>query len=262
MKTECPHCGQHYDVDDAYVGKEAECTNCGKQFILQPAVALTVQTQQLPSSGACPYCGGEITSGVKKCRHCGEWIDRSAKPQNPIVYTLLALMLGGLGMHDFLNGQWCEGIGKILIFLTGLQIVHVWPRHPLGYIVFGVLAILILVDIVRFCRGTPPALKDPAKTIATVIAGLLLFAFLAYGTRYKIELGAVEASYAVSCYDPATCSEQEARLRMSRLMNWPLADSAEIRKAVHKGINDGMDIKSHMDARLHREKSSAPPVRF
>ena len=37
MKISCPHCGQHFDVDDADVGKEADCMNCGKRFVLQAA---------------------------------------------------------------------------------------------------------------------------------------------------------------------------------------------------------------------------------
>lgn len=28
----------------------------------------------------CPYCGGEIMSAAKKCKHCGEWLE--ARPQN------------------------------------------------------------------------------------------------------------------------------------------------------------------------------------
>lgn len=28
----------------------------------------------------CPYCGHEIMSAAKKCKHCGEWLED--KPQN------------------------------------------------------------------------------------------------------------------------------------------------------------------------------------
>ena len=30
----------------------------------------------------CPYCGEEIVSGARKCRHCGEWLDQDL-PQTP-----------------------------------------------------------------------------------------------------------------------------------------------------------------------------------
>jgi len=30
-----------------------------------------------PPTTLCPYCGEEISFFAKKCKHCGEWIDRS-----------------------------------------------------------------------------------------------------------------------------------------------------------------------------------------
>lgn len=34
MKTECPYCGQHYDVDNGYNGQIVECETCGRNFII------------------------------------------------------------------------------------------------------------------------------------------------------------------------------------------------------------------------------------
>ena len=39
MKTKCPHCGQHYEVDAADVGKDADCTNCGKRFLIEASMS-------------------------------------------------------------------------------------------------------------------------------------------------------------------------------------------------------------------------------
>lgn len=30
----------------------------------------------------CPYCGEEILATAKKCKHCGEWLDKSAMPSS------------------------------------------------------------------------------------------------------------------------------------------------------------------------------------
>ena len=42
MKTECPHCGQHYEVEENFAGQNVECSQCGKEFevraILQPEI--------------------------------------------------------------------------------------------------------------------------------------------------------------------------------------------------------------------------------
>lgn len=32
MKTECPHCGQHYEVEENFAGQNVECSQCGKEF--------------------------------------------------------------------------------------------------------------------------------------------------------------------------------------------------------------------------------------
>lgn len=35
-------------------------------------------------SAHCPYCGGEIDAGVRKCKHCGEWIlPNTVQPTEP-----------------------------------------------------------------------------------------------------------------------------------------------------------------------------------
>lgn len=34
MKTECPYCGQHYDVEDHTVGKKAQCVTCKREFYI------------------------------------------------------------------------------------------------------------------------------------------------------------------------------------------------------------------------------------
>ena len=35
----------------------------------------------------CPYCGEEILAVAKKCKHCGEWLDKSNAPRTPLSPT-------------------------------------------------------------------------------------------------------------------------------------------------------------------------------
>ena len=35
MRTKCPHCGQHYEVDQEYVDQIVECTSCHQEFVIE-----------------------------------------------------------------------------------------------------------------------------------------------------------------------------------------------------------------------------------
>lgn len=54
------------------------------------------------ASGKCPFCGGDIPAGVKKCKHCGEWIDASQRRKSEEVVRAqlwtgsAAKLIGGL----------------------------------------------------------------------------------------------------------------------------------------------------------------------
>lgn len=42
MKTQCPYCKQHYEVDDCYLGSNASCEICKKDFVIKEMPKLTV----------------------------------------------------------------------------------------------------------------------------------------------------------------------------------------------------------------------------
>ena len=39
MKTACPHCGRHYEIEDQYREQIFPCPDCGKDFIIKDYVA-------------------------------------------------------------------------------------------------------------------------------------------------------------------------------------------------------------------------------
>ena len=133
MRTECPHCGQHYDLDESYLGQEVTCENCSTDFIvveqdiplvepLPPPEPMEQFEQPEPPVSEdgefrCPFCGGELAAGAMKCRHCGEWLARSAVPKNPVIYVILALTVGVFGVHNFYSGARNRGFIKILLSL-------------------------------------------------------------------------------------------------------------------------------------------------
>lgn len=45
-------------------------------------MATTEWGEPMPERVPCPICAGPIPKGVKKCMHCGEWIERSCQHCN------------------------------------------------------------------------------------------------------------------------------------------------------------------------------------
>ncbi len=40
MKSSCPHCGQHYEIEAPDVGREIDCMHCGRRFVLGESEAV------------------------------------------------------------------------------------------------------------------------------------------------------------------------------------------------------------------------------
>ena len=72
----------------------------------------------------CPYCKEDIQEGAIKCKHCGSSLlspDVTHSPvgsKSKVTAGLLALFLGGLGIHKFYLGAWGWGIIYIVCVLT------------------------------------------------------------------------------------------------------------------------------------------------
>lgn len=87
----CPFCAEEIDDDSK------KCKHCKSDFIKK-----------------CPFCAEEVKNEATKCKHCGS--DFGSKTNNSNAHHLskskskttaglLALFLGGLGIHKFYLGQ-------------------------------------------------------------------------------------------------------------------------------------------------------------
>ncbi len=54
----------------------------------------------------CRGCGCEIHESARACPHCGATQLNGSQGKNKVVAGILALFLGGLGIHRFYLGQW------------------------------------------------------------------------------------------------------------------------------------------------------------
>ncbi len=99
----------------------------------------------------CPKCGAPIAAGATKCEYCGaviatsapnnfntntttnqqpnvivvnNGINTSAWPiKNKIVAAILAILLGGFGIHEFYLGRSGKGIFMLLFCWTGIPAI-------------------------------------------------------------------------------------------------------------------------------------------
>ena len=76
----------------------------------------------------CPACGEEILATAKKCKHCGEWLDKSAAPSDVCVKELPA-EYRKFNWGAFLL-SWIWGIGNktyIAFLIFAFSLVNIIP---------------------------------------------------------------------------------------------------------------------------------------
>lgn len=73
-------------------------------------------SQPLPGMAACTACGHDLHQTAPICPSCGA-SQRSRGYKSKVVAGLLAIFLGGLGVHRFYLGQWW-GVFYLLLFWT------------------------------------------------------------------------------------------------------------------------------------------------
>ena len=96
------------------------CRNCGNQMDNNAAVCVTCGVPVGTGLRYCPNCGNETGPGAAVCVRCGFGL--AVAPQVPageqkskMVAGLLAIFLGGLGIHNFYLGENGKGIAHILL---------------------------------------------------------------------------------------------------------------------------------------------------
>ena len=78
----------------------------------------------------CPYCFEQIHVNAKVCHNCGRIVDEKLKElkERRMTYIILAVFLGGLGIHSFYAGDKKKGILQLLltIFVCTLLFSVIW----------------------------------------------------------------------------------------------------------------------------------------
>ncbi len=122
-KKYCQHCGEQIDKNCVI------CPKCGKQV---------ANLAQPPQQGAAPVVinnnasSSSSSSANNNVPASGAYYPPGKKPVNKLVYCLLALFVGGFGIHKFYAGKVGMGILYIIFCWTGIPAVIAFIEFIIG----------------------------------------------------------------------------------------------------------------------------------
>ena len=125
------------------------CKNCGEAMDPNQAICIKCGVKTGNGDKFCANCGKEIAPNQDVCMNCGFSVKKpggNLNGQDKIVMILIALFLGGLGIHNFMMGENKKGVFRIIMSLL----------CGIGYI-------FALIDLVKIATDT--YVIDPEKLV-------------------------------------------------------------------------------------------------
>ena len=186
-KTTCPACGRVGNTNHPIPPKaKVRCSGCQEVFIYDDPdlqndsdfedEAVTLKPAKVhPNSTATPtrrtkdclYCGEEILSTAKKCKHCGEFLDASLRVQKSVASSSPSRpSVQQFVVHTQSAPSWSPGIAALLsFFVPGAGQIYkgevlgglTWMFCTvLGYVCFIVPGLVLhLICVVLASSGDP-----------------------------------------------------------------------------------------------------------
>lgn len=102
------------------------CKQCGEPINENQAVCIKCGTKVGDGNRYCANCGNEVSPDAAVCLNCGFAIAKQPSGDlgdKKITAGILALLLGGFGVHNFYLGETKKGILKILLAWTGVSAI-------------------------------------------------------------------------------------------------------------------------------------------
>ncbi len=100
------------------------CKQCGEVVNENQAVCVKCGVKVGEGNRFCANCGQPVNENAEICLACGFRIKNDEKKigaDNKMLLGIIALIVGGLGIHNFMMGETKKGILKILLCWTGIS---------------------------------------------------------------------------------------------------------------------------------------------
>lgn len=133
------------------------CQNCGKELIGTPEFCMNCGARPNTATAFCPNCGVPTAAAAVICVKCGVSLvgrnqTAAAAPgvvggvskKSRLVYVLLCLFLGELGIHRFYVGKIGTAVGMLVLTIVGYATVI----FIFGFIPLAAVWIWNLVDFI------------------------------------------------------------------------------------------------------------------
>lgn len=102
----------------------------------------------------CIRCGYFVDLNVTpRCPECGAFQPPPPVPRQReaactrLTYILLALVLGGLGIHNFVAGRWFSGLCQLIVLLLAIVLTLTLIGLPLALLMIFLLWVWAIVEI-------------------------------------------------------------------------------------------------------------------
>ncbi|MFB6229315.1 MAG: NINE protein [Halobacteriales archaeon] len=120
--------------DTGGTGSDAYCISCGEMMDADANVCPSCGVGQdtLPTTGGeertveekyCTSCGAILNADAEMCPECGVEQTVGADEKEKLVAGLLAILLGGLGVHKFYLGDTKMGVLYLCFFWTAIPAI-------------------------------------------------------------------------------------------------------------------------------------------
>ena len=126
------------------------CRNCGKEVDPRAVICVGCGYRLGDGENFCPNCGNTTSNVADICLSCGFSLKRQeeiseGERKSKLAAGLLALFLGGFGIHNFYLGFTGKGVAQILLSCTGIS--SIWA------FVEGLLILCGKID--KDAKGSP-----------------------------------------------------------------------------------------------------------